>query len=78
MPLDDRDLARRGKWREVRGDDNYMGTALVSRTRGASLSSSRQLVEVSFPDKVRTARYIVVVVSRGRPVTIDGFVVLRE
>ena len=116
VPLDDRDLARRGAWREASGAENYSGTALVARARGAKLirtvtgkqvsllvtkrsdggrvliyrgdrlvkrmslkaSSTRHMqVLISSTKRVVTARYRIVVVSQGRPVTIDGMVVSR-
>ena len=38
LPVDDRSLARRGKWTQARSTASYAGTATISRTRGSTLT----------------------------------------
>ena len=40
LPLDDRALLRKGAWRKAGGTAYYMGTASITRERGASLSKT--------------------------------------
>ncbi|HEY0644389.1 MAG TPA: PKD domain-containing protein, partial [Nocardioides sp.] len=40
LPLDDRALSRKGQWRKAGGTAYYMGTASITRERGASLSKT--------------------------------------
>ncbi|WP_439939784.1 PKD domain-containing protein [Nocardia sp. N13] len=40
LPLDDRSLSRKGDWRRASGTGYYMGTASITRQRGASLSKT--------------------------------------
>jgi PKD repeat protein len=40
MPLDDRSLARKGDWRRASASKYYMGTASITRERGATLSKT--------------------------------------
>jgi PKD repeat protein len=57
----------------------YRNDHLVKRVSlKATTTRSMQLVTIASSKTVTTARYTVVVVSRGRPVTIDGMVVSRS
>jgi PKD repeat protein len=40
LPLDDRAMSRKGKWRKAGGTAYYMGTASITRQRGASLTKT--------------------------------------
>lgn len=117
VPIDDRQLVRRGAWQMTSLRGTYLGTALKTSSRGASVTKTvtgktvallvgklprggrvavyrghrlvkrislksptfrpRQLVMVSDGRRVTTARYRVVVTSKGAPVIIDALAVSR-
>ena len=70
LPLDDRDLARRGAWKRISPKHAYLGTALRTRARGASLA------------KHVTGRHVSLLVTKvpagGRVVVYKGDTVVRR
>lgn len=46
VPLDDRNLARKGKWRQVSARGSYLGTALRTRSVGATVAKQVQAKRV--------------------------------
>lgn len=118
VPLDDRQLDKRGAWKKVTAKGAFLRTALRTTSRGATLTKtvtgskvalvvtklprggkvsvfqgkrlvkrfslsarraqSMQFLTIADRSRVTTARYRVVVVSRGRTVMIDGLAVSRR
>ena len=118
VPLDDRQLAKRGAWKKVTAKGAFLSTALKTTRRGATVSSTvtgkkvslvvtkmrrggtvkifqgkrlvkrvslnakrtrpMQFITIANRPNVTTAKYRVVVISKGRTVMIDGLAVSRR
>jgi hypothetical protein len=118
VPLDDRQLAKRGAWKKTFSKGAYLRTVLRTKSRGATVTKTvtgktvalvvtklprggkvsvfqgkrlvkrislnakktraRQFITIADRSRVTTAKYRVVVVSKGRTVLIDGLAVLRK
>ncbi|HLN75837.1 MAG TPA: hypothetical protein VK204_02255 [Nocardioidaceae bacterium] len=118
IPLDDRQLAKKGAWKKAFSKSAYLRTLLKTTARGASVTSTvtgkrvslvvtklpkggkvsiykgkrlvkrvslnatrtrtKEYIPILKSTRVTTARYRVVVTSKGAPVLIDGLAVSRK